>query len=73
MHLAFSFARHKYHVYQHDLFGVKKFHPITKKSFKLAMDKVKQQSDEVARGLINELERCFLEHRVMTTLGVVYP
>jgi hypothetical protein len=25
VYLAFSFVEHKYHVYQHDLFGVTKF------------------------------------------------
>jgi hypothetical protein len=56
VYLAFSFVGHKFHVYQHDLFGVRKFHLITRKSFKLVLDKVKQQCVMAARGLINELE-----------------
>jgi hypothetical protein len=48
VYLAFSFAAQKYHLYQHDLFGVRKLHPITRKSFKLVMDKVKPQCDRVA-------------------------
>jgi hypothetical protein len=56
MYLAFSFARHKCHVYQHDLYGVRKLQPITKKSLKLAMDKVKQQCGRATQGLISELE-----------------
>jgi hypothetical protein len=41
MYLTFSFSGHKYLLFQHELFGVKKFQPITKEAFKLAMDKVK--------------------------------
>jgi len=41
MYLTFSFSGHKYLLFQHELSGVKKFQPITKEVFKLAMDKVK--------------------------------
>ncbi len=56
VYLAFSFAGHKYHVHQHDLFSVRKLHLIMRKFFKLAMDKVKQQCDRAPQGFINELE-----------------
>jgi hypothetical protein len=72
VYLAFSFARHKYHVYQHDLYGDRKFQPIMRKIFKLVMYKVKQQCDRASQSPISELEWRFLEHQVMTALGVVY-
>jgi hypothetical protein len=41
MYLAFSFFGHKYHLFQHELFSVRKLQPITREAFKLPMDKVK--------------------------------
>ncbi len=73
MYLAFSFARHKYLLYQPKQSNVKKIQLVTREAFKLNVDKVKQQREGVANSCIKELEQHFLKHQVMTTLNVVYP
>ncbi len=73
MYLEFFFAKHKYLLYQHELFNAKKPQPITREAFKLVVDKVKQQREGITNNLIKELEWHFLKHQVMRTLNVVYP
>jgi hypothetical protein len=51
MYLAFSFAKHKYLLYLHELSNVKKFQPLTREAFKLVLDKVKQQCEGIANSL----------------------
>jgi len=54
IYLAFSFVGHKYPLYQHKFFNVRKFQLVTKEVFKL--DKMKQQCEGVANNLIKKLK-----------------
>ncbi len=40
--------------------------------FNMSMCKMKDECQEVANGLIEELEKLFLEHEIMIILGVIY-
>jgi hypothetical protein len=72
MYLTFFFVRHKYLLYHHRLSSVKELYLVTREVFKLVVDNVKQYCEGVAKYLIKELEQCFIEHHVMTTLNMVY-
>lgn len=39
----------------------------------MSMRKMKDECQGVANGLIQELEKLFLEHEIMIVLGVIYP
>ncbi len=41
--------------------------------FNMSMRKMKDECQGVANGLIQELEKLFLEHEIMIVLGVIYP
>jgi hypothetical protein len=71
--VVFSFAGHKYLVYQHKLSNAKKLQPMIRDVFKTIVANVKQQCEGATVGLIKELEKHFPKHQVMMTLGVVYP
>jgi hypothetical protein len=73
MYLAFSFGRHKYPLYQHELSNAIKLQFVTREAFKLVVDKVKQQCEGVANNFIKKLEQHFPKHQVMTTLSMIYP
>jgi hypothetical protein len=53
--------------------GGRKKQLVTKNVFNQAINKVKNESEGVARDLILKLECCFPQHAVMTALGVIYP
>jgi hypothetical protein len=73
VYLAFLFFHHKYYVYYTSEDGSASLQPVTMDAFRRVVDKVKEECEGIARVLMSELEKCFLEHEVMTTLGVIYP
>jgi hypothetical protein len=73
IYLAFSFANRKYLIYQSYVDGLGEKQLVTKDVFYHAINKVKEECEGVVQSLIDELHRQFPTHKVMTTLGVVYP
>jgi hypothetical protein len=73
VYLAFLFFDHKYLIYYTSEDGSTSPQPITKEAFKRVVNKVKEECEGTARGLMFELEKCFLEHEVMIAFGVIYP
>jgi hypothetical protein len=73
VYLAFFFSHHKYYVYYTSEDGSASPWLVTMDAFKQVMDKVKEECEGIAWGLMSELEKCFLEHEVMNALGVIYP
>ncbi len=71
--MAFSFAGHKYLVYQHKLSSARKLQHVTKDVFKIVVANAKQQCEGAMVSLIKELEKHFPKHQVMMTLGVISP
>jgi len=70
--LAFSFANHKYLIYQSHVDSLEEKQLVTKDFFYHAINKVKEECEGVVWGLIDELHRQFPTNKIMITLGVVY-
>jgi hypothetical protein len=60
-YLAFFFSRHKYPIYSSYSEGATTFQHVTKVVFGMAMNKVKEECEGEAQGLISELEVRFPE------------
>jgi hypothetical protein len=71
IYLTFSFANRKYLIYQSYVDGLGEKQVVTKDVFYHAINKVKEECENVFRGLVDELHRQIPTHKVMTTLGVV--
>ncbi len=71
-YLVFSFAGHKYLVYLSSDDGVRGLQPITKLALSWVINKVKEECEGAAWGLVLELEKQFPNHEVMIALGVIY-
>jgi hypothetical protein len=59
VYLAFLFFHHKYYVYYTSEDGFASPQPITMDAFRQVVNKVKEECEGIARGLMFELEKCF--------------
>ncbi len=71
--LFFSFVDWKYSIYQYRLDVAGNLQLVTKDVFNQAINKVKDECEGAAWGLIVELECCFPHDELMTAFGVIYP
>jgi hypothetical protein len=74
VYLTFSFSEHKYPICTFSVNGGSCPQSIiTKDAFKEAFLKMKEECEGATWGLVSKLEKHFLEHKLMTMLGVVDP
>lgn len=74
VYLAFSFYGHKYPIYTFSVNGGGCPQSIiTKDAFKEAFLKMKEECEGATWGLVSKLEKQFVEYKLITILGVIYP